>query len=85
MQHYISLFFNYAMIITMKIKAKEFIKDKLKQKKITYLELSVLMQEKGYDYSDNTIRSKINRGSYSFVFLLEVCDSLNIDIVCLEK
>ncbi len=73
------------MIITMKIKAKEFIKDKLKQKKITYLELSVLMQEKGYDYSDNTIRSKINRGSYSFVFLLEVCDSLNIDIVCLEK
>ena len=69
----------------MKIKAKEFIKDKLKQKKITYLELSVLMQEKGYDYSDNTIRSKINRGSYSFVFLLEVCDSLNIDIVCLEK
>ena len=43
------------------------------------------MKEKGYDYSDNTIRSKINRGSYSFSFLLEVCDSLNVDIVCLEK
>ena len=69
----------------MKNEAKKFIKDELKKRKITYSMLSTLMKEKGYDYSDNTIRSKINRGSYSFSFLLEVCDSLNIDIVCLEK
>ncbi len=69
----------------MKNRAKEFIKNELKKRKITYSMLSILMKEKGYDYSENTIRSKINRGSYSFVFLLEVCDSLDIDIVCLEK
>ena len=69
----------------MKNEAKQFIKNELKKRKITYAMLSISMKEKGYDYSDNTIRSKINRGSYSFSFLLEVCDSLNIDIVCLEK
>lgn len=69
----------------MKNRAKEFIKSELKKRKITYSMLSILMKERGYNYSDNTIRSKINRGSYSFSFLLEVCDSLNIDIICLEK
>ncbi|SFV53861.1 hypothetical protein MNB_SV-9-648 [hydrothermal vent metagenome] len=69
----------------MKSKAKEFIKNELKKRELTYLMLSEIMKENGYNYSDNTIRSKVNRGSYSFIFLLEVCDSLNIDITCLEK
>ena len=69
----------------MKNKAKEFIKNELKKRELTYLMLSEIMKENGYNYSDNTIRSKVNRGSYSFIFLLEVCDSLNIDITCLEK
>ena len=69
----------------MKNRAKEFIKDELRKRKITYIMLSNIMEEKGYNYSDNTIRSKVNRGTYSFVFLLEVCDSLEIDIVCIEK
>ncbi len=69
----------------MKNRAKEFIKDELKKRKLTYMMLSKIMKEKGYNYSDNTIRTKVNRGSYSFVFLLEVCDSLDIDIVCLEN
>ena len=69
----------------MKNRAKEFIKDELKKRNLTYNMLSKKMKEKGYIYSDNTIRTKVNRGSYSFVFLLEVCDSLDIDIVCLGK
>ena len=64
----------------MKNRAKEIIKNQLKKENITYMKLSKLMQDRGYNYSENTIRSKINRGSYSFVFLLEVCDSLDIDI-----
>jgi transposase-like protein len=69
----------------MKNRAKEFIKNELRKRELTYMMLSKMMKEKGYNYSDNTIRSKVNRGSYSFVFLLEVCDSLDIDIVCIEK
>jgi len=64
----------------MKNKAKEIIKQLLKKEHITYSKLSKLMQEKGYEYSENTIRSKINRGSFSFVFLLEVCESLEIKL-----
>ncbi len=64
----------------MKNIAKEFIKDILKKRNLTYSMLSKKMKEKGYIYSDNTIRTKVNRGSYSFVFLLEVCDSLDVKI-----
>ncbi len=69
----------------MKNRAKEFLKKELREKKVTYIKLSKLMKDRGFEYSENTIRSKINRGSYSFAFLLEICDSLDIDIVCLEK
>jgi len=69
----------------MKEKAKIFIKNELKKKKITYSQLSKKMNEKGYIYSDNTIRTKVSRGSFSFAFLLEVCDSLDIEIVCFDK
>jgi ribose 5-phosphate isomerase RpiB len=67
----------------MKNRAKEFIKNELKKRNLTYIELSSIMNDKGYVYSENTIRSKINRGSYSFVFLLEVCDSLGVKFVIL--
>ena len=64
----------------MKNRAKQIIKEELKKRGMTYIKLSTLMKERGYEYSDNTIRSKINRGSYSFSFLLEVLDSLNITL-----
>ena len=67
----------------MKNRAKEFIKAELKKREITYSKLSFMMNEKGYIYSENTIRSKINRGSFSFAFLLEICDSLGINITVL--
>ncbi len=67
----------------MKIKAREFIKKELKKRKISYVKLSKIMEEKGYIYSSNTIRTKIHRGSFSFAFLLEVCDSLDINLVCI--
>ncbi len=66
-------------------KAKQIVKKILKDKKITYKELSNLMFKKDYIYSENTIRSKINRGTFSFIFLLEVCDSLELDSISLES
>jgi len=69
----------------MKNRATQFIRELLKSKKITYSRVSKLMREKGYDYSDNTIRTKVSRGSYSFIFLLELCDSLDVDITHINK
>ncbi len=65
----------------MKEKAKEIINRELKKRNINYPKLSTLMAEKGYEYSANTIRTKIHRGSFSFAFMLEVCESLEIEII----
>ncbi|MDQ7083806.1 MAG: DUF6471 domain-containing protein [Sulfurovum sp.] len=65
----------------MKEKAREIINNELKKRKISYPKLSQMMKEKGYIYSDNTIRTKIHRGTFSFVFMLEVCESLEIEII----
>ena len=69
----------------MKKLAKEFIKNELKKREISYVKLSKMMEEKGYIYSSNTIRTKVHRGSFSFAFFLEVCDTLNMELVCLNK
>ena len=69
----------------MKKRAKEFIKQELNTRKISYVKLSKIMEERGYNYSSNTIRTKIHRGSFSFAFFLEVCESLDMELICLEK
>jgi len=69
----------------MKTKARQFIKSELSKRDINYVQLSKIMNDRGYKENPDTIRSKIHRGSFSFAFLLEVCDSLDIDIVFLEQ
>lgn len=72
------------MILTtrdiMKNEARLFIKSLLLNKDINYVKLSEMMNEKGYKETPDTIRTKVHRGSFSFAFLLEVCDALDIDI-----
>jgi hypothetical protein len=65
----------------MKDKARQFIKSELAKRDINYVQLSELMKKKGYDENPDTIRTKVHRGSFSFAFLLEVCDSLGVDVV----
>jgi len=62
----------------MEEEAKKFIKNILKEKQITYSQLSKAMEKQGYIYNENSLRSKINRGAFSLAFLLEVCESLDV-------
>jgi len=64
----------------MKNKAKVFIKSILLNKNINYVQLSKLMNKKGYHETPDTIRTKVHRGSFSFSFILEVCDTLDIEL-----
>lgn len=68
----------------MKNKARQFIKSELAKRDINYVQLAKLMNEKGYQENPDTIRTKIHRGSFSFAFLLEVCDSLNVKLSLLS-
>ena len=65
----------------MKNKARLFIKTLLMNRSISYVKLAEMMNKKGYKETPDTIRTKVHRGSFSFSFLLEVCDTLNIDII----
>ena len=64
----------------MKHKARVFIKSLLLNENINYVQLSEKMNNKGYKETPDTIRTKVHRGSFSFSFLLEVCDTLNIEL-----
>jgi hypothetical protein len=61
-------------------KARQFIKSELAKRDINYVQLAQKMNTKGYNENPDKIRSKIHRGTFSFAFLLEVCDTLDLDI-----
>ncbi len=81
----IQLEYFYYEEFTMKNEARQFIKSELAKRDINYVQLSDLMNKKGYTENPDTIRTKIHRGSFSFAFILEVCDSLNLDLSLSEK
>jgi len=64
----------------MKEEAKKIIKKLLIDQNVNYVQLANLMQEKGYKETPDTIRSKIHRGSFSFSFVLEICNALNLTL-----
>jgi hypothetical protein len=68
----------------MKTKARQFIKSELAKQDINYVQLSELMNKKGYKETPDTIRTKIHRGSFSFAFLLQVCDCLDLRLITKE-
>jgi len=63
-----------------KTKARQFVKSELAKRDINYVQLAKLMKEKGYQETPDTIRTKIHRGSFSFSFILELCDTLNLEL-----
>lgn len=69
----------------MNTKARQFIKSELAKRDINYVKLAKLMNEKGYTENPDTIRTKVHRGTFSFAFILEICDSLDIDIIFNDK
>ena len=77
------------MILTkrdiMKNEARWFVKSLLLNKDINYVKLSEMMNKKGYQETPDTIRTKVHRGSFSFAFLLEVCDTLDMDLLLKKK
>lgn len=70
----------------MKQEARQFIKSEMAKRDLNYVKLAKLMNNKGYiTETPDTLRTKIHRGSFSFAFLLEVCDSLNLDLNVTER
>ena len=60
--------------------AKLYIKRVLLEEDITYGNLAIKLQEAGFDYSMDSIRTKVNRGRFDFAFVLQICDVLGYKV-----
>lgn len=58
------------------IQAKKLIKKLMIEEDISYVELQKKLEEKGYIYSVEALRSKVSRGRYDIRFLLEIAEAL---------
>ena len=65
-------------------KAKTIIKTELVKRDIDYPELADMMQKIGIDENRNNLSNKINRGTFSFIFVLQVFEALGIENIRLE-
>ncbi|MEN5053532.1 MULTISPECIES: DUF6471 domain-containing protein [Brevundimonas] len=61
--------------------AKGMLKAELKRQNLTYAELSDRLAALGVDESEASIRNKISRGSFSFVFALQATKAIGLDLI----
>ena len=61
--------------------AKGMLKAELKRQNLTYADLSNRLAALGVDESEASIRNKISRGSFSFVFALQATKAIGLDLI----
>jgi hypothetical protein len=54
-------------------------------KGITYSELAQLMTSGGTPETDQNLRNKIGRGSFTAAFLLQVSEAMGLDVELVER
>ncbi|WP_419768865.1 DUF6471 domain-containing protein [Arcobacter sp.] len=57
--------------------AKLLIKKLMLQEDINFIELTKILKEKGFDYTEAAVRQKISRGRFDFAFCLQIIGALN--------
>ena len=67
-----------------KNKAKTLIKTELAKQDIDYVHLAQLLKNVGVEEDNINLSNKINRGTFSFIFVLQVCEVLGINSLRLK-
>ena len=65
--------------------AKSIIKDLREQKQLSYKELARRLEAEGVLVTDQVLINRINRGSYSFAFALQLLAAMGADTVDVPK
>ncbi len=60
-------------------KAKRIIKSELAKREIDYIKLAKLMKAIGVDEKQANIANKINRGTFSFSFALQIFEAIGVE------
>lgn len=61
-------------------KARQFLRAELAKRDIKIKDLCALLQDRGCTESPAGLSVKINRGTFSFSFLLEICETIGAEI-----
>lgn len=65
--------------------AKTIIKTELARRDIDYPELADLLQKIGVEENRNNLSNKINRGTFSFIFIMQVFEALGLNVIKLKN
>ena len=65
-------------------KTKIILKAQLAQKNMRYHDLAIALNEIGIDENQNTIATKLSRGTFSFAFFLQCMHALEITTIELD-
>lgn len=65
-------------------RAKTIIKTELVKRDIDYPELADMLQKIGVEENRSNLSNKINRGTFSFIFVMQVFEALELDIIKLK-
>jgi len=60
-------------------RAKRLIKSELAKREIDYIKLAKLMEAIGVDEKQANIANKINRGTFSFSFALQIFEAIGVE------
>ena len=67
------------------LKARNFLKNILEDNSIDYTQLSTLLQKVGVNETNANLSNKIQRGKFSFSFVLQVLDVIDKDLSIIKK
>lgn len=56
--------------------AKIFIKKLMLEKDLTFVELTKILNDAGFEYTEPSVRQKISRGRFDFAFALQIFEVL---------
>ena len=66
-------------------RAAAFLKHKLRESKVTYVELAKRLKKHGFKETEASITNKLKRGSFPATFFLACLAALDLDGVALEE
>lgn len=67
------------------LKARNFLKNILEDNSIDYTQLSTLLQKVGVNETNANLSNKIQRGKFSFSFVIQVLDVIDKDLSITKK
>lgn len=67
------------------LRAKSLVKEAREEKGVPYLELAKRLKSHGVMIDEQVLINRINRGTYSFAFALQVLAALGVDSIKVPK